>query len=126
MDSFTMDETKAFVQRARLELDMPVVAGISGTTAELVNCAMTLGLSGNRLHEYALGVMGFLIGGGHHSFVEIVTVLRAAGLSVDPTTYDGAYPASFESRFQALKASYPEAFPDAPSTPALAAGPGRS
>jgi hypothetical protein len=110
MDSFTMDESKAFVQRARLVLDMPVVAGISGTTAELVNSAMTLGLRGEKLHQYALGVMGFLIGGGNHSFVEIATVLRAAGLPVNPDTYEGSYPAVFASRFAALKAQYPDAF----------------
>ncbi len=105
-----MDESKAFVQRARLVLDMPVVAGISGTTAELVNSAMTLGLRGEKLHQYALGVMGFLIGGGNHSFVEIATVLRAAGLPVNPDTYEGSYPAVFASRFAALKAQYPDAF----------------
>ena len=112
MDSFTMDETKAFVQRARLKLDMPVVAGISGTTAELVNCAMTMGLGGTDLHNYALACMGFLIGGGNHSFVEIATVLAAAGLPVDPDTYEGFAPPCFSQKFQDLKKQYPEAFKD--------------
>lgn len=119
MDSFTMDESKAFVQRARRVLDMPVVAGISGTTAELVNAAMALGLSGERLRLYALGVMGFLIGGGNHSFVEIATAPAAAGLPVNPTTYQGSYPAVYAPRFEALKAQFPDVFGGPAPTPSV-------
>ncbi|HEU4729936.1 MAG TPA: hypothetical protein VFT22_18695 [Kofleriaceae bacterium] len=114
-DLFTMDEAKAFVQRARLKVNMPLIAGISGSTAELINCAMTLGLTGESLHRYALGVIGYIGGGGNHSFIEIVTVLAAAGLPVNPDTYEGFYPAAFAAQFHALKERYPQAFHDAPA-----------
>jgi hypothetical protein len=113
-DLFTMDEAKAFVQRARLQVNMPLIAGISGSTAELINCAMTLGLQGESLHRYALGVVGYIGGGGNHSFIEIVTVLKAAGLPVNPDSYQGFYPTVFDPQFQALKEKYPQAFRDAP------------
>jgi hypothetical protein len=113
-DIFTMDEAKPFVQRARLKINKPLIAGISGSTAELINCAMTLGLSGEALHKYALAVLGYIGGGGNHSFVEMVTVLKAAGLPVNPDTYEGFYPAVFAQKFAELKRQYPEAFKDEP------------
>ena len=88
-----MDESKAFCQRARLELDMPLAAGVSGSTAELIGCALAMGLDGDLLNKYGLAILGYVAGGGNHSFIEIVTVLRAAKLAVNEETYAGIVPA---------------------------------
>jgi hypothetical protein len=111
IDTFTMDEGAEFCQRARLKLDMPLAAGVSGSTAELVNCAITMGLGGDQLAKYALGVLGYIAGGGNHSFVEIVTVLQAATLKVDPDSYDGIVPTLMDgARMEKLKKKFPKAF----------------
>ncbi|MEZ4367580.1 MAG: DUF4157 domain-containing protein [Kofleriaceae bacterium] len=112
IDMWTIDERKAFTQQARLMLDMPIAAGVSGTTADLVQCAMTMGLTGAALHRYCLAVLGFLGSAGAHSFHEIMTVCRAAGVAYTPGDYRGVYPAELEQTadFAALRAAYPDFF----------------
>ena len=113
VDSFTIDESRAFAQRCRLELDLPMGAGISGSTADLMTCAKMMGLGASALHEYALGVLGYIGGGGNHSYAEIAIVVAASGVSINPDTYDGFAPPSFSKQFEELKKAHPNAFKNA-------------
>jgi len=110
LDSFTMDEGKDFCQRARLQLNLPLAAGVSGSTAELINVAMTMGLSGPDLQKYAVAVLAYIGGGGNHSYHEIAIVLKAAGLPIDPDSYHGVEPLIGTDLFNELKARHPDAF----------------
>jgi hypothetical protein len=117
IDAFTMDEGKAFCQRARLQLNMPLAAGVSGSTAELMNVAMTLGLNGSRLQRYAVAVLAYIGGGGNHSYHEIAVVLAAAGLKINPDNYSGVETLVGTDLFEQLKAAHPNAFPTQPAAP---------
>jgi hypothetical protein len=112
-DSFTIDEAKAFAQRARLIINMPLAAGVSGSSAELLNCAMTLGVTGSQLQQYAIAVLAYVGGGGNHSYNEIVIVMKAAELDIDPDNYDGVEKLIGSVLFSKLKAEHPNAFKDA-------------
>ncbi len=118
IDAFTMNEATAYCQRARLKLNMPLVAGVSGSTAELINVAMSMGLAGRDREEYALAVFAYISGGGNHSYNEIAIVLQAAGLTIDPDRYSSLEPFVGSAMFQQLKAQHPDAFKDElPATP---------
>jgi hypothetical protein len=112
LDSFTMDEGKAFCQRARLKINMPLAAGVSGSTAELINVAMTMGLTGLELQKYAVAVLAYIGGGGNHSYHEIAVVLAAAGLKIDPDNYSGVEKLVGTALFEELKSQHPDAFRD--------------
>ncbi|HEY0190596.1 MAG TPA: hypothetical protein VGC42_05695, partial [Kofleriaceae bacterium] len=120
LDVFTMDEARDFCQRARLKINMPLAAGVSGSTAELINVAMTMGLAGPELQKYAVAVLAYVGGGGNHSYHEMAVVLAAAGLGVDPDTYHGLEPLIGADLLNELKAKHPDAFHEntaKPSTP---------
>ncbi|MCW5803799.1 MAG: hypothetical protein KIT31_15580, partial [Deltaproteobacteria bacterium] len=112
VDMWTVNESKAFTQRARVLLDMPIAAGVSGTTADLMGCAETIGgvKSKEGKMQYGLAVLGFLGAAGAHSFHEILTVVGAAGGQYVEGDYRGVYPAAFEATadFAKLRAKYPE------------------
>jgi hypothetical protein len=110
IDAFTMDESKAFCQRARLQFNMPLAAGVSGSTAELINVAMTLGLSGEELQKYAIAVLAYIGGGGNHSYLEIAVVLASAGLIPNPVDYSGVETLVGSTLFTQLKNEHPGAF----------------
>jgi len=123
LDAFTMDESKDFCQRARLVINMPLCAGISGSTAELIGVAMSLGLPMPQLRNYAIAVLAYIGGGGNHSFHEIAIVLKAAGIDIDPDSYNGIEGLIGPELFQQLKNAHPTAFnppltpPGAPTVP---------
>jgi hypothetical protein len=117
LDSFTMDEGRDFCQRARLKINMPLAAGVSGSTAELINVAMTMGLAGVELQKYAVAVLAYIGGGGNHSYHEIAIVLAAAGLGIDPDSYHGLEQLVGADLFAELKAKHPDAFHDNPAKP---------
>ena len=117
LDAYTMDESKAFCQRARLELNMPLAAGVSGSTAELIQVATSFGLAGGDLDKYALAVLAYVGGGGNHSYHEIAVVLRVAGVTIDPDTYKGLETLIDPGVLQSLKDKYPDAFVAPPSPP---------
>jgi hypothetical protein len=119
IDAYTMDEGKAFCQRARLELNMPLAAGVSGSTAELIQVALSFGLAGAQLDKYALAVLAYVGGGGNHSFHEIAVVLKVAGVTIDPDTYKGLEGLVDASVLQSLKDKYPDAFAAASAPPAV-------
>lgn len=81
VDTYTLDESQLFVQQARAELDMPLAAGVSGTTTDLFEIAMTMGVTApDDLFKYALGCLAQLMGAGAHSFHEIMTAANSAGV----------------------------------------------
>jgi hypothetical protein len=114
LDSFTMDEATAFCQRARLKINMPLAAGVSGSTADLMNVAMTMGLTGLELQKYAVAVLAYIGGGGNHSYHEIAIVLAAAGLRINPDNYSGVETLIGTPLFEELKSQHPDAFRDTP------------
>jgi hypothetical protein len=117
IDAFTMDEARDFCQRARLVLNMPLAAGVSGSTAELIGVATTLGLSRPDQQKYAIAVIAYIAGGGNHSYHEIAVVLSAAGLIGTPDDYSGVKTLVGEELFDTLRKAHPGAFPaDAPKS----------
>ena len=91
-DVWTTQESNLFVQHARLVLDMPMSGGgISGTTAELLQCARVLGVGEAReLTQYGLACFAQLGGAGAHSFHEVMSVVALAGGNYSPGDYTGA------------------------------------
>ncbi len=88
-DVWSTQESNLFVQHARLVLDMPLSGGgISGTTAELLQCARVMGVSGpDELTQYGLACFAQLGGAGAHSFHEVMSVLALAGGNYTPGDY---------------------------------------
>ena len=111
VDAHVIDTENDFVKAAIEELRMPMAAGVSGTTADLVQCARILGVtSGEPLKEYGLACQGMLGAAGAHSFHEIQTVLAAVGQPYQEGNYRGVYPASFagSAAFTQLAAAWPQ------------------
>jgi len=95
IDRLTMDESNAFIQNARLVLDMPLAGSISGTTADLMEVSKIFGCS--KPHLYAIGVLGHLASAGAHSFHEIATAASLAGINYTPGDYASFIPAEYMS-----------------------------
>ena len=72
-------------------------AGISGTTGTLLQSAFAFGgrLAGEQLKQYVLAIIGYLVGGGMHSYHESLSVARKAGLPYTPGVYLPSLPMSF-------------------------------
>jgi hypothetical protein len=85
-------ENNLFLQHARLVLDMPMSGGgISGTTAELMQCARVMGVADKtELTQYGLACFGALGSAGAHSFHEVMTVVQQAGGNYTPGDYSVA------------------------------------
>jgi hypothetical protein len=87
-DVWATQENNLFVQHARLVLDMPLSGGgISGTTAELLQCARIMGIAGPALTQYGLACFAHLGSAGAHSFHEIMSVVALAGGTYVPGDY---------------------------------------
>lgn len=87
-DYWTANEESAFIQDARLNLDMPVTGtGASGTTAELLTCAKVFGLTGKGLDTYVIALLGYFIISGAHSFHEVMSIAGGAGIPYFPGDY---------------------------------------
>jgi len=81
IDYWTLDEENAFIQYARQVLDVPLSAGISGTTTDLLECARIMGVrSENETFKYTMAVLGHLGAAGAHSFHEIMSAAAKAGI----------------------------------------------
>lgn len=114
MDYWTANEESAFIQDARLNLDMPVTGtGASGTTAELLTCAKIFGLpDGMPKKTYVIALLGYFIISGAHSFHEIMSIANNAGIPYTPGDYFNTLNnlsagTEFEQPFNALM-SYPK------------------
>ena len=113
-NSWTVDETAAFCQQARLLLNMPLSGGgPSGTTSDCLTIGIAFGAASpqERL-EYALAVQGVLSTAGAHTFHEIMTIAATIGVPYQPGSYAGVYPDSFGPRVAQLKREFPDLFPD--------------
>jgi hypothetical protein len=91
-DVWKTNENNLFIQHARLVLDMPLSGGsISGSTAEMLQCARIMGLSDPmELTQYGLGCFAQLGSAGAHSFHEVMSVVTLAGGSYTPGDYSSA------------------------------------
>jgi hypothetical protein len=77
--------------------ESPFVASFSGSTTELLRLALLYGqFDEEGMKQYTIAVAAFLIGGGHHSFHEVMSIARLAGLSYKDGAYDSMLPLSFK------------------------------
>ena len=62
VDKWKMNETAPFVKRVREQWDMRLAAGASGSTADLIQGALSAGLApgSEELKQYALAILGTL------------------------------------------------------------------
>jgi hypothetical protein len=95
IDRWTLDESTKFMQQARIVLNMPLGAGISGTTTDLLTVARSMGCTGKNLHLYAVGCVGSLEGGGAHTFHEIARACQMAGVPYQDGNYRSFFPEEF-------------------------------
>ncbi|WP_025538843.1 hypothetical protein, partial [Vibrio parahaemolyticus] len=79
------------------EHNLLFVAGISGTTGTLLQAAKAFGeLEDIELKkQYVLGIMGYLVGGGMHSFHEVMTIASRIGIPYHPGRMNDVLPDSF-------------------------------
>jgi hypothetical protein len=115
IDLFVIDETKRWAQEARIALDMPLSAGPSGSAAFMLSAALELGLTGQEEKlEYTMALLASIVGGGHHTFHEVMTVARVAGVPYEDGKYNSEiYPACVRKlpAFTDLIRRYPQLFP---------------
>lgn len=75
-------------------------AGISGTTGTLLQAACAFGglhtWNAELCKQYMLAIVGYLIGGGMHSFHESMAIAQKAGIvNYNPGSYVEVLPTSF-------------------------------
>jgi hypothetical protein len=72
-------------------------AGISGTTGTLLQAANAFGglTGGPLLKEYVLAIIGYLVGGGMHSYHESMSIAQRVGVPYNPGAYIPSLPTSF-------------------------------
>jgi len=73
LEQYTLDESQKFIQDARVKYNMPMAAGISGTTTDLHEVAKMFGVAGEIPEfKYQLACLAHLGTAGAHSFHEIM------------------------------------------------------
>ncbi|AEF99853.1 hypothetical protein [Methylomonas methanica] len=108
VDSFQRDMTRVREKDADAYYDDVDVrnllfgAGISGTTGSLLQAAFAFGglVRGEPLKQYVLAIVGYLVGGGMHSYHESMAVAQKAGLPYTPGAYIPSLPQTFLSSQQ--------------------------
>lgn len=72
-------------------------AGISGTTGSLLQAAFAFGklAPGELLKQYTLAIIGYLVGGGMHSYHESMVIANKAGVPYTPGAFIDSLPSSF-------------------------------
>jgi hypothetical protein len=72
-------------------------AGISGTTGTLLQAGRAFGgiTSGEVLKQYVLAIVGYLVGGGMHSFHESLAIAHRVGVPYNPGAYMPSLPMTF-------------------------------
>lgn len=72
-------------------------AGISGTTGTLLQAARAFGgiTAGDLLKQYVLAIVGYLVGGGMHSYHETMAIAQRVGVPYRPGAYLPSLPMSF-------------------------------
>jgi hypothetical protein len=85
-------------------------AGISGTTGTLLQAAFAFGgqLTGELLKQYVFAIIGYLVGGGMHSYHESLAVAEKAGIPYTPGKYIQSLPDTFlaSPQFMQWRANY--------------------
>ena len=77
-------------------------AGISGTTGTLLQAAVAFGrLDPENLKQYTMAIVGYLVGGGMHSYHETMAVAAKVGVPYQPGAYFSTNP-----RFNSLPQSF--------------------
>lgn len=93
VEMYMLDESQAFIQQARLAYNMPLAAGISGTTTDLLEVAIMFGVASARdRFLYALACLAHLGSIGAHSFHEIMTSAKQANVAYEPGNYRSVLP----------------------------------
>lgn len=72
-------------------------AGISGTTGTLLQAGRAFGgiKNGEPLKQFVLAIVGYLVGGGMHSYHESMAIAQRVGLPYNPGAYVSSLPESF-------------------------------
>lgn len=77
--------------------ESPFAASYSGSTTELLRLALLFGnFDKEGMKQYTLAVAAFLIGGGHHTFHEVMSIARLANMPYRDGEYDAVLPDSFK------------------------------
>jgi hypothetical protein len=99
---------------------MPFVGGPSASAADLFICAAVAGLNPAEMERYALAVIAFMVGGGMHSFHEIMKSAKKstknpggnprAGIAYVSGKYESALPQALleDPSYKALRKQYPD------------------
>lgn len=97
-DRFTAAEDNAFVQAARLVLDMPISGtGLSGSATDMFACGKLFGVGDKP--GYALAAFSFFASAGAHTFHEVMLMAKAAGFSdYVPGNYISAIPPAMRAK----------------------------
>ncbi|MBO9738763.1 hypothetical protein J7432_06915 [Xanthomonas axonopodis pv. begoniae] len=95
---FERDGVKNLPDDAPRRIDeQPFAASYSGSTTELIRLALLFGsFDKEAMRQYLLAVAAFLIGGGHHSFHEVMSIARLADVKYVDGAYDAMLPKSFK------------------------------
>lgn len=84
-------------------------AGPSGSTGTLLQAARLFGnLDGELLRQYVLAIVGYLVGGGMHSYHEVMCIARLVGCPYADGAYLPSLPAMFtrSSEFERWRDEY--------------------
>jgi hypothetical protein len=85
-------------------------AGISGTTGSLLQAALAFGklVPGEALKQYTMAIIGYLVGGGMHSYHESMAIAAKAGVPYTPGAFITSLPDSFlnSTDFKTWSAQY--------------------
>jgi len=85
-------------------------AGISGTTGTLLQAGIAFGKLSDEedLKQYTLAIVGYLIGGGMHSYHETMAVAAKVNVPYNPGAYEISMPTSFtrSGLYQSWRAKY--------------------
>jgi hypothetical protein len=116
VDGFVRDPTRRLLGEANDYYDdldarnLLFGAGISGTTGTLLQAALAFGQfgPGEMLKQYTLAIIGYLVGGGMHSYHESMVIAAKAGVPYTPGAFITSLPGSFinSSDFTAWSTKY--------------------
>lgn len=84
-------------------------AAISGTTGQLFKAGIAFApITGEKRKQYTMAIVGYLGGGGMHSYHEIMAIASLFGVPYNPGAYETSLPASFTTshEFRAWRAKY--------------------
>ncbi|MBN1945544.1 MAG: DUF4157 domain-containing protein [Bradymonadales bacterium] len=131
IEQYTLDESQKFIQDARTIYNMPLAAGISGTTTDLHEVAKMFGCTSEiDVFKYQLACLAHLQTAGAHSFHEIMAAAAMnTSVQYEPGNYRSilkygldAVPAIMALFNDPKYAGIPGIDASAPSSDAVAAG----